>query len=41
MTGRFFFGEQDQRTLGEKTHQIIIYGWITVLAVSPFLFMFR
>jgi len=35
----FFFGKQDQRTLGDKVHQVIIYGCITVLAVSLFLFI--
>ena len=40
-TGGFFFGDQNQRTLGGATHQIIIYGCLTVLAVSLFLFIFR
>lgn len=40
-TDGFFFGKQDQRTLGDKVHQVIIYGCLTVLALSLFLFMIR
>lgn len=39
--GGFSFGDQNQRTLAGETHQISIYGYLTVLAVSLFLFIFR
>ncbi len=40
-TGGFFFGGQRQRSLDEETQQIIIYGCLTVLVVSLFLFIFQ
>jgi len=40
-TEGFLFGEPDRRTFRDKVHHAIVYGCLTLLAVSLFVFMFR